>query len=166
ARASASRASSSAEAAARRARTCRGWTSGAPSPGRRSMEREDLLAALVARDMEHDCAGVGPSKVCVRVMSVAELPSRFGHFRIVAFWNNRDEKEHVAMVHGEIVGAARVPTRLHSECATGDVMGSLRCDCRDQLERALFRLGQVERGLLPYIRQDGPGDPPSNTRPR
>ncbi len=115
------------------------------------------LESLVERDRDHDCEGYGPHGICVRIAGIAELPSRFGDFRIVAFWNNRDRKEHVAMVHGDIVGAAVVPTRLHSECLTGDVMGSLRCDCRDQLEAALRALGTHDRGLLLYMRQEGRG---------
>ncbi len=115
------------------------------------------LESLVERDRGHDCEGLGPHRICVRIVGVAELPSRFGDFRIVAFWNNRDAKEHVAMVHGDIVGASDVPTRLHSECLTGDVMGSLRCDCRDQLEAALAALGALDRGLLLYMRQEGRG---------
>ena len=115
------------------------------------------LDDLVERDKTHDCAGYGAAGVCVRIEAVAELPSRFGRFRIVAFWNNRDGKEHVAMVHGDVIGAEDVPTRLHSECLTGDVMGSLRCDCRDQLEVALQRLASAPRGLLLYLRQEGRG---------
>jgi len=115
------------------------------------------LEDLVERDRTHECEGFGPQKVCVRVVAVAELPSRFGELRIVAFWNNRDGKEHVAMVHGDIVGADDVPTRLHSECLTGDVMGSLRCDCRDQLTVALSRITSLPRGLLLYLRQEGRG---------
>src|SRR5207248_5887487 len=115
------------------------------------------LDDLVERDKTHDCAGYGAAGVCVRIEAVAELPSRFGRFRIVAFWNNRDGKEHVAMVHGDVLGAEDVPPRLHSECLTGDVMGSLRCDCRDQLEVALQRLGSMPRGLLLYLRQEGRG---------
>jgi GTP cyclohydrolase II len=111
----------------------------------------------VVRDREHECEGVGPMKVCVRVIAVAELPTRFGRFRIVAFWNNRDEKEHVALVRGDVIGAENVPTRLHSECLTGDAIGSLRCDCRDQLESALEKLGSEPRGLLLYLRQEGRG---------
>ena len=61
------------------------------------------------------------------------------------------------MVHGDVVAAGDVPTRLHSECLTGDVMGSLRCDCRDQLEAALSALGRMDRGLLLYMRQEGRG---------
>ncbi len=115
------------------------------------------LDDLVERDKDHDCPGYGAARICVRVEAVADLPSRFGRFRIVAFWNNRDGKEHVAMVHGDVLGAEDVPTRLHSECLTGDVLGSLRCDCRDQLEVALQRLGSMPRGLLLYLRQEGRG---------
>jgi GTP cyclohydrolase II len=119
--------------------------------------RVATLDGLVERDRDHECAGFGVHHVCVKVDAVADLPTRFGRFRIVAFWNNRDGKEHVAMVHGDVMGAADVPTRLHSECLTGDVMGSLRCDCRDQLEAALRELGSHERGLLLYLRQEGRG---------
>jgi GTP cyclohydrolase II len=115
------------------------------------------LDDLVVRDKDHDCHGYGKSGVCVRVVGVAELPSRFGSFRIVAFWNNRDAKEHVAIVHGDVVGASGVATRLHSECLTGDVIGSLRCDCRDQLEAALREIGQLDCGMLLYLRQEGRG---------
>lgn len=122
-----------------------------------AIRRVATLDDLVERDKDHDCVGFGPARICVRVAAVAELPSRFGRFRIVAFWNNRDGKEHIAMVHGDVMGAADVPTRLHSECLTGDVMGSLRCDCRDQLEVALRHLASMPRGLLLYLRQEGRG---------
>jgi GTP cyclohydrolase II len=115
------------------------------------------LESLVERDRDHDCEGLGTGKVCVRVVGVADLPTRFGSFRVVAFWNNRDAKEHVAIVHGDVIGKEDVPTRLHSECLTGDALGSLRCDCRDQLEVALTRLGGMERGCLLYLRQEGRG---------
>ena len=115
------------------------------------------LEDLIERDRDHDCRGFGPQQVCVRVVSVADLPTRFGRFRVVAFWNNRDEKEHLAVVHGEITGARDVLTRLHSECLTGDALGSLRCDCRDQLTVALRRIAEEPRGLLLYLRQEGRG---------
>jgi GTP cyclohydrolase II len=117
----------------------------------------DRLQALVTRDRDHECEGFGPSRVCVRVVAVAALPTRFGPFRLVGFWNNRDGKEHVAMVHGDVVGAADVPVRLHSECLTGDVMGSLRCDCRDQLTEGLRAIQREGRGILLYLRQEGRG---------
>lgn len=120
-------------------------------------EERITLQDLVQRDKEHECAGMGANKVCVRIVAVADLPSRFGDFRIVAFWNNRDAKEHVAIVHGDVVGEKNVPTRMHSECLTGDVVGSLRCDCRDQLEAALRKIGSLDRGIVLYLRQEGRG---------
>jgi GTP cyclohydrolase II len=75
----------------------------------------------------------------------------------VAFENNRDGKEHVAITKGDVIGAENVPVRLHSECLTGDVIGSLRCDCRDQLEAALKTIGQMEKGMVLYLRQEGRG---------
>lgn len=119
--------------------------------------QEDSLSRLIARDQDHECNGFGPSNVCVRVVGIAELPTRVGHFRIVAFWNNRDAKEHIAMIKGDVVGAEEVPTRLHSECLTGDVMGSLRCDCRDQLQEGLKVIQSMDRGILLYLRQEGRG---------
>ena len=115
------------------------------------------LNGLVERDRDHECKGFGPDQVCVRIVAVAKLPSRFGDFRIVAFWNNRDQKDHIAIIHGDVVGAEDVATRIHSECLTGDVLGSLRCDCRDQLETALEKIGLLERGVVLYLRQEGRG---------
>jgi GTP cyclohydrolase II len=112
---------------------------------------------LLETEGDHDCPGLGRDKICVRIVAMAELPTRFGDFHIVAFENNRDGKEHVAITKGDVIGAKHVPVRLHSECLTGDVMGSLRCDCRDQLEAALKAIGQMERGMVLYLRQEGRG---------
>jgi len=112
---------------------------------------------VLRSDHDHDCPGLGQDRVCVRIVAIADLPSRFGQFQIVAFWNNRDDKEHVAMVHGDVRGRQEVPVRVHSECLTGDALGSLRCDCRDQLEAALVALGNMECGVLLYLRQEGRG---------
>ncbi|MGA7121119.1 MAG: GTP cyclohydrolase II [Polyangiaceae bacterium] len=98
-----------------------------------------------------------PTPLRADVASVANLPTQFGDFRIHVFTNNRDCLEHVAMVRGEVFGAESVPVRVHSECLTGDVLGSLRCDCRGQLERGLQQLGAVPRGVLLYLRQEGRG---------
>jgi GTP cyclohydrolase II len=121
------------------------------------MDQTAVLASLVERDRDHDCDGYGPGRVCVRIVGFADLPTRFGSFQVIGFWNNRDSKEHVALIHGAVVGHEDVPTRLHSECLTGDALGSLRCDCRDQLEVALTVLGRMERGCLLYLRQEGRG---------
>jgi GTP cyclohydrolase II len=112
---------------------------------------------LLEKDGDHECEGLGRNKVCVRVVAMAELPTRFGEFHIVAFENNRDGKEHVAITRGDVIGASNVPVRIHSECLTGDVMGSLRCDCRDQLEAALKKIGRMEKGMVLYLRQEGRG---------
>ena len=117
------------------------------------MQIKDLLDESRA----HECEGVGPDHVCVRIAAIAELPSRFGQFQIVAFYNNKDFKEHVAIVRGDVTDAEDVAVRVHSECLTGDVIGSLRCDCRDQLESALRMIGQMDKGLLLYMRQEGRG---------
>jgi GTP cyclohydrolase II len=115
------------------------------------------LDELVDRDRDHECGGVGADNVCVRLVGVAQLPTRFGHFRIAAFWNNRDGKDHVAIIKGDVRGGEDVPTRLHSECLTGDALGSLRCDCRDQLESSLSKIGALDRGIVLYLRQEGRG---------
>ncbi|HEX2993126.1 MAG TPA: GTP cyclohydrolase II [Anaerolineales bacterium] len=117
-------------------------------------EKFDLL---LEKEGDHECEGLGRDKVCVRIVAMAELPTRFGDFHIVAFENNRDGKEHVAITRGDVIGAENVPVRLHSECLTGDVIGSLRCDCRDQLEAALTEIGKMERGMVLYLRQEGRG---------
>ena len=85
------------------------------------------------------------------------MPSRFGDFHVVAFWNKRDDKEHAAFVHGDPTFAEDVPVRLHSECLTGDAIGSLRCDCRDQLESSLRTIAEMDKGILLYLRQEGRG---------
>lgn len=115
------------------------------------------LQELVKHDQTHECEGVGKNKICVKIAAAAHLPSRFGDFQVVGFTNNKDGKDHAAFVHGDVVDQEDVPIRMHSECLTGDAIGSLRCDCRDQLEAALTSLGQMDRGILLYLRQEGRG---------
>ena len=115
------------------------------------------IDAIITADKDHCCGGIGDQKICVRIVSIADFPTRFGHFQIVAFWNNRDEKEHVAILHGNVFGKSNVLTRVHSECLTGDALGSLRCDCRDQLEVSLRRVAREESGVVLYLRQEGRG---------
>ena len=117
----------------------------------------EQIQVLMDEDCCHECEGYGSDKICVHIEAIAELPSRFGDFHIVAFSNNRDGKEHVAIIKGEVLGAEDVPVRLHSECLTGDVIGSLRCDCRDQLEAALQKIGEMDMGVVLYLRQEGRG---------
>lgn len=96
-------------------------------------------------------------ELVVKKYADANLPTRFGDFRVIAFVNNQDGKEHVAVVKGDVEEGDEVLTRIHSECVTGDVLGSLKCDCGEQLEKALETLGDAERGILLYMRQEGRG---------
>ena len=89
--------------------------------------------------------------------SEAKLPTRFGPFRVVVYKELDDDKEHVAVIVGEVEGAQDVLVRVHSECLTGEVLHSLKCDCRDQLDLALERVQQVGTGAVLYLRQEGRG---------
>ncbi len=113
------------------------------------------IELLLKENKEHNCEDT--SQVCVRIVAVAELPTLFGDYQVVAFSNNLDKKEHAAFVHGDIFGKDDVPVRLHSECLTGDALGSLRCDCREQLQESLRALGKMEHGIVLYMRQEGRG---------
>lgn len=87
----------------------------------------------------------------------AQLPTEYGDFRIVAYTNKVDEKEHVALVKGEISPEHPTLVRVHSECLTGDVFGSSRCDCGPQLHAALKQIEAAGSGVLLYMRQEGRG---------
>ena len=93
----------------------------------------------------------------VEVYARAELPTRYGRFDIFVFRTSTDDMEHVVLTRGQLDGATGVPVRLHSECLTGDVLASLRCDCRDQLEAAQETIGAEPVGALLYMRQEGRG---------
>src|SRR5688500_9357334 len=88
----------------------------------------------------------------------AEIPTRHGSFRVVVyrFKTERSEEEHLALVRGEVVGD-KVLCRVHSECMTGEVLGSLKCDCREQLDRAMEAVAAEGRGVIVYLRQEGRG---------
>jgi 3,4-dihydroxy 2-butanone 4-phosphate synthase / GTP cyclohydrolase II len=93
----------------------------------------------------------------VRRVAEAALPTEHGTFRVVAFENQIDGLEHVALVKGDIAGQEDVLVRMHSECLTGDVFHSLRCDCGDQLAAAMRRIDEEGRGAVVYLRQEGRG---------
>ncbi|MFT7520148.1 MAG: GTP cyclohydrolase II [Kiritimatiellia bacterium] len=121
--------------------------------------RDVLWRGLVSREGSMNAQGptLKPADaVGLRAAVSARLPSRFGDFVVVAF-ETADGKEHGAVIRGEVRGRNAVPLRIHSECFTGDIMGSLRCDCRDQLEAALDFIGQQEFGVVIYLRQEGRG---------
>ncbi|HYG67293.1 MAG TPA: GTP cyclohydrolase II [Anaeromyxobacteraceae bacterium] len=92
----------------------------------------------------------------VELYAEAPLPTHRGLFRTVVFRDTKSGAEHVAMVLGDVAGDA-VPVRVHSECLTSEVLGSLKCDCRAQLDRALDLIAERGRGVLLYLRQEGRG---------
>ena len=94
-------------------------------------------------------------RICV--LAAADVPTRFGQFRVHVFSPESARIEHVAVVHGDVRGAGRVPVRIHSECLTGEVFGSCRCDCREQLHLALEHVGRSPCGIVLYLRQEGRG---------
>jgi len=107
------------------------------------------IADLIAYRRRHD-------KLVERVVST-RLPTTFGDFDVVGYRSLVDEKHHVALVKGDVAGTEDVLVRVHSECLTGDVFHSLRCDCGEQLESALAMIEQEGRGVLLYLAQEGRG---------
>lgn len=108
------------------------------------------IADLVAYRLKHERL--------VRVVADAKLPSRYGgDWRVVAFENDLDKLDHIALVKGDISGETSLLVRVHSECLTGDVMGSLRCDCGEQLHKAMAAIDAEGRGVILYMRQEGRG---------
>jgi GTP cyclohydrolase II len=93
----------------------------------------------------------------LHVIAKAKLPSKFGTFDLYAFSPTQDGKEHVAIAMGDITSAEPIAVRIHSECLTGDSLGSLRCDCGEQLQRALRKIAKKGRGIVLYLRQEGRG---------
>lgn len=89
--------------------------------------------------------------------SEAQLPTKFGDFKIVSYVDQLSGAEHVALVRGDVAGKENVLVRVHSECLTGDVFGSFRCDCGSQLQRALEMIGEQGEGVVVYMRQEGRG---------
>jgi GTP cyclohydrolase II len=97
-------------------------------------------------------------------LASAPLPTRHGEFQTHVFRSvanleggEQGEKEHVALVFGDVRGATNVPVRVHSECITSEVFGSLKCDCRDQLDSALAEVSRRGGGIVLYLRQEGRG---------
>jgi 3,4-dihydroxy 2-butanone 4-phosphate synthase/GTP cyclohydrolase II len=107
------------------------------------------IADLIAYRLRHE-------KLVQRVTE-ARLPTKWGEFTAVAYKSAVDAAEHIALVKGDISGDEPVLVRVHSECLTGDVFGSLRCDCGVQIEMALERIAKEDRGVFLYMRQEGRG---------
>jgi GTP cyclohydrolase II len=92
-----------------------------------------------------------------RLAARAELPTRFGRFTIYGFEGRGPQEEAVALVRGNVRGRVAPLVRVHSQCLTGDVLASLRCDCRAQLELSLQKIGRAPSGILLYLPQEGRG---------
>ena len=90
-------------------------------------------------------------------VSHAQLPTKYGEFEIYGYQNTITGREHVALVMGDVTDGEAVLCRVHSECLTGDVFGSCRCDCGEQLDAAMKRIAAEGRGILLYLRQEGRG---------
>ncbi len=107
------------------------------------------IADLVAYRLKHESL--------VRRAAEVRLPSQLGEFSAIAFENDIDKLEHLALVKGEIRGDEPVLVRVHSECLTGDVFASIRCDCAEQLHRAMEMVEAEGKGVVLYMRQEGRG---------
>ncbi|RDE15091.1 MAG: GTP cyclohydrolase II [Candidatus Thorarchaeota archaeon] len=113
---------------------------------------KETIDYLIKASEGHKCERVD---CCVNLVAIADLPSRFGDFQICGFVSPCDGKEHTALVRGDVVDKENVMVRMHSECLTGDVLGSKRCDCRDQLLESLKQIEREGEGVLIYLRQEG-----------
>lgn len=101
--------------------------------------------------------GRGGVKASPRSVARADLPTRYGRFTIHGFEGNGSQEEAVALVRGDLQGKTAPLVRIHSQCLTGDVLTSLRCDCRAQLELSLKLIGRAPAGVLLYLPQEGRG---------
>jgi GTP cyclohydrolase II len=93
----------------------------------------------------------------VKRMVSARIPTEAGEFCLHLYTNNQDDKEHLALVMGDVSAQSNVLIRVHSECFTGDVLGSRRCDCGEQLQRAMQQIAEAGQGIVIYLRQEGRG---------
>jgi 3,4-dihydroxy 2-butanone 4-phosphate synthase/GTP cyclohydrolase II len=93
----------------------------------------------------------------VERIEVVKLPTDYGDFDLVLYRSRLDDQHHVALVRGDVAGKKNVLVRVHSECLTGDVFGSRRCDCGSQLHQAMCQIAKAGRGVIIYMRQEGRG---------
>jgi 3,4-dihydroxy 2-butanone 4-phosphate synthase/GTP cyclohydrolase II len=107
------------------------------------------VAQIVAYRLQHERL--------VHRSAEARVPTRHGDFTLIAYENQVDHREHVALVKGDVAGQKNVLVRMHSECLTGDVFHSMRCDCGEQLHAAMRRIDEAGLGALVYLRQEGRG---------
>lgn len=97
------------------------------------------------------------NQVTIQKETCARIPTDAGQFQLCLYASNQDQKEHLALIIGDVTGQENVLVRVHSECFTGDVLGSLRCDCGPQLQRAMQAIAENGAGIIIYLRQEGRG---------
>jgi GTP cyclohydrolase II len=97
------------------------------------------------------------TKIMIEKKVQARIPTAVGEFQLNLYANDIDDKEHLALVLGEVQDKPGVLVRVHSECFTGDVLGSMRCDCGDQLYQAMQMIAEAGEGIIIYLRQEGRG---------
>jgi GTP cyclohydrolase II len=97
------------------------------------------------------------SNLSVNRAGSTRIPTNHGEFQLVFYSNSIDTKEHLAFYMGDLSGGENILVRMHSECFTGDVLGSLRCDCGEQLDRSLRMIAEHGQGVVVYLRQEGRG---------
>jgi 3,4-dihydroxy 2-butanone 4-phosphate synthase/GTP cyclohydrolase II len=128
-----------------------------------TMARRPELEAFAA---EHDLKFITVAQLVayrltrtrlVERIAEAQMPTKHGDFRVICYTSVMDGREHVALVKGDLTGKTSVLVRMHSECMTGDVFGSVRCDCGEQLAAAMGRINEEGLGAIVYLRQEGRG---------
>lgn len=117
-------------------------------------EKHDMKIATI-RDLIR--YRMRPDELSVTRVAEAEMPTKYGEFKIIAYENELEPETHVAIVKGPIDSSKPVLVRVHSECLTGDVLGSMRCDCGDQLANAMCKVQAEDQGIILYMRQEGRG---------
>ena len=95
--------------------------------------------------------------LCLTIVGVADFPSFYGFFHIISFKNNKDNKDHIAIIKGDVYRKEDVLTRIHSSCLTGDALSSLRCDCGPQLRESFSLIEKEGLGVIIYMQQEGRG---------
>lgn len=115
------------------------------------------LASFAKRSFPNSLLPFIPVNLQLDDLVQTPIPTQYGEFILHYYRNNLDDKEHIALVKGDVSGLENVPVRIHSECFTGDVLGSRRCDCGQQLAMAMQFIENAQRGVLIYLRQEGRG---------
>ena len=144
------------------------WTDTAPDLARREMvtgfcwlsRSSDVIGSLLYFSFPMSAKsrqGKNRQSSGPRMVARAALPTRYGRFTVYGFQGRGPQEEAVALVRGKVSGKTAPLVRVHSQCLTGDVLASLRCDCRAQLEMSLKQIGQAASGILLYLPQEGRG---------